>query len=62
MLTKLDLTFFLWGSKSLFSLVWVYFYSDQSLNEGKTRPEMLRDAAALIVDQGPSRPWQPAHF
>lgn len=62
MLTKLDLTFFLWGKKSLLSLVWVYFYSDQSLNEGQKRPEMLRDAPALIVDQGPSRPWQPAHF
>lgn len=62
MSAKLDLTFFLRGPKSLFSAVWAYSYPDQSLNEVRKGQEMLRDAPALIVDQGPIRSWQPAHF
>jgi len=62
MSAKLGLTFFLRGPKSFFSVMWVYSYPDQSLDEVRKGQEMLRDAPALIVDQGPSRSWQPAHF
>lgn len=62
MLAKLGLTFFLWGPKPLKSPVRGYSYSNQSLNEVRKGQEMLRDAPALTVDQGPNGSWQPAHF
>lgn len=61
-LANLHATFFLWGPESLLSVVWAYSYLDQSINEVRKGQGMHRDAPALLVDQGPSRSWQPAHF